>query len=418
MSKNIRISFSHFIIICLASWYIMPFVRYRIEDKYIFIAELFVGMIWALNNSDSMLRPWVRCNLIMIAFALLSAIVTYDGDLYSGLIVYVNLMLFFFPYMIFIYMTRVMQIEDMRTVMWVLIFMLFSVAISTIIAVSEDPSIIRGLASGFTDKNNDYYMTYRLKNVGGLFFAYSIPIELPALFFFAAANKKTGNTISSVIAIILIVMLTYIAYISMYTFLIIVTTIALILIFVRKRKKLYWLFIPAAVALAFILPSVFSFIATRVNSVTVSNRFMELSMLLKGVSTGDDIAYRMQLLRDHLSLFFQSPVWGNTFVSKTGTVLYKTNAHSTYLGFLSQVGVLGFSLYVMLLKNVRLSLSNFFSREKNYCEVVKICYWIMILIGAINSLANAYDLAFILCVFVPCLLYSSGYDMYLYNDKP
>ena len=251
------------------------------------------------------------------------------------------------------------------------------------------PGVVRSFA-------NSIEVAEETKGIGNFYFIYGTAALLPtlALVFVTYKNKIIKILVS--VSILLIYSFLMKAEFSLS---IIIPTISISYFCYKqlpeKNRPLIFLGIPV---LFFLLPIFFRFVADNVEEGNdIKDRFMELSLLFSFQDTGgtaQDGTARMEIYSNAIRVFLSSPIWGQAV---------DFDPHSTFFGFLCDIGLIGaipyFFLYYSMNKYVYKYL-NLPSESKYF----KISFLFIILMGFTNPVHSTSALQFVIWCIAPLVI--------------
>jgi len=292
----------------------------------------------------------------------------------------------FFPILLFY---RFVKLKSYKTKALLLIFAAIIIAVvawNSFGVLEENPHAARQW-SGFDDIKRKNAITYE--------YVYAITALIPLVYWCITVAK---NVLSKIILVIALIVLFSLLLAAQYTIAIALAVISCFICFYQKHKNPILLIISAmvAVVLMFFLPAILMWISTLFESETISIRFAELSILMSGgeVSTGGDVNSRMRIYTQCFEYFFKSPIWGN--------VLVPFNTHSTFLGIMCDLGIIGMipTFYLSFSVHKRIYQIDSSSNIKNAFIPVHVMW---ILLGLLNPIHAALPLNMVVWFLVPAM---------------
>ena len=148
----------------------------------------------------------------------------------------------------------------------------------------------------------------------------------------------------------------------------------------------------------FFLPTILMWISTLFESETISIRFKELAIFMKGgeVSADGDMASRMTVYRKCFEYFFKSPIRVNVSVP--------FNTHSTFLGIMCDLGIVGMipTFYISFTIHKRIyEIAGDCHIKKAFLPV----YVLWVLLGLLNPVHAALPLNMVVWFLIPATMY-------------
>lgn len=330
-------------------------IKFRVVGAIDFCVIAFMIYYCLLPSAAITISTWLVLGLVLLYTAYIALISNSNRVLtlilgYTGLILYIALLYviltkstssltvieryitkfgqwfrMFFPILLFY---RFVKLKSYRTKTLLLIFaaIIIAVVVWNSFGVLEENPYAARLWSDFDDIKRQNAVTYE--------YVYAITVLVPLVYWFFNEAK---NVPAKIILIIALIMLFSLLIAAQYTIAIVLAVIACLICFYQKHKKPILLIISALVAvmLMLFLPAILMWISTLFESETIRIRFEELSIFMSGgeVSASGDVTSRMNVYKQCFEYFFKSPIWGN--------VLVPFNPHSTFLGIMCDLGIIG-----------------------------------------------------------------------------
>lgn len=396
MKKSINLYDYFYIvfIICIGSWYLLPVIRYSVPIFYVApLATIFI-VVYFFRYRFFMNEVLFYFGLYGIV-AMMYVLVAYPFNLKKGVQIFMEQFMLFFPYYVY-RITKRTKLNMKMTVFFSISMMFVFVLISTFIAFGTEPGVARMLTRGSTD---ELLMAYRMQNIGGYGFSYSIVF---LTLFFLTLALETQLTKLKVISVALMGTCLYYLVLAQFgiAILLVGSGIVFILGYRINGRALKWIVITASLLLFAFLPSIMEQLALVLNSETLYVRFMGLAELIRHGRTSElDIVYRIQYLKDGIELFMISPIWGNSLLDPTN-LRVALSTHSTYLELVCSGGIIALSAYLTATISHIRKMSKTISDVGHRKGYFVICF-IFIIMGMINPTWQAYELGLTLFLFIP-----------------
>lgn len=261
--------------------------------------------------------------------------------------------------------------------------------IATNTFLSANPGAIRSF------HNRDFDST-ELEGLGNFYFVYGTAALIPSLCLIYWYSRNMKAKITSVIVIVYIFSFLLKAQFSLA---LLIPLICLLYIYYikasRVQRRIFWLFTPIAFVA---LPFFFKFVANHVgNDNDIHDRFMELYYAFTfqdSTSTAQDGAYRLTTYWDTIKAFFVSPIWGTKI---------NFDPHSTFLGMLADVGLLGFVPYMMMFYGMTKKIYRYLDIEGNK-SLFKPSLLFIIMMGLTNPIHSTSALQFVIWCIAPLIV--------------
>lgn len=283
---------------------------------------------------------------------------------------------------------------------------------STTPVLAEYPNAARDLAGG---GNPELLLIWRLSNVGGFGFAYcSAPIGLFALEMILKSNKL----IIKLIAAFFFCNIAFLIFIAQYTTLLVFFSVcAIYMLYQRIKNKLITTIFIFGVLLFLLffkdIMFLISNIADGMGLDALSHHFDDFGETAQGSelrSKRDDLA------KVALSIWLQSPIWGNWGVATPSNPLYITvmSSHTGVGSLLATSGIIGFGFMSYFLY-IGWKYIHGLLLEK-YCDslIFDMSFVFMIIVWFINPITGFYELELMVFSFVPMATFY--FNKYLYES--
>ena len=294
----------------------------------------------------------------------------------------------FFPILLFYRFTKFKSGKTQTLLLVFAVFMIMVVAWNSFGVLKETPYAARQW-SDFDD--------IKLKNAVTYEYVYAFSALVPLAYWCLTTVKNVYIRILSAVALIAFFSLLIAAQ---YTIAIVLAVIACFLCFYQKHKSLLVIFVSALIGVVtiFFLPTILMWISTLFESETISIRFKELAIFMKGgeVSADGDMASRMTVYRKCFEYFFKSPIRGNVSVP--------FNTHSTFLGIMCDLGIIGMipTFYISFTIHKRIyEIAGDCHIKKAFLPV----YVLWVLLGLLNPVHAALPLNMVVWFLIPATMY-------------
>lgn len=245
--------------------------------------------------------------------------------------------------------SQINLVSQKRLLQFALVAMAIT-SVTTIFGLQIYPESSRELASA-TEEMRIIYMSL---NIGGFEFIYALVLAIPVIFWMINQTKGFIKLMNIVILLIFL----YCIYMSAYTTALLISIIMLLLLIYHTYPHLRNMIIIGCV-LFFImfgsgaLSSIFMWLSSEVESEYVSDRLLQIGLVLQGQSIEnldtETSNERLLLMKNAWEGFFSSPLWGNNLISWNKDVL---SGHSLGLDILSSAGILGLVFFVSIFYKV------------------------------------------------------------------
>lgn len=261
--------------------------------------------------------------------------------------------------------------------------------IATNTFLSANPGAIRSF-------HNTDFDSKELEGLGNFYFVYGTAALIPSfcLIYWYSRNMKAKIT-----SIIVIVYIFSFLLKAQFSLALLIPLICLLYIYYikssRVQRRIFWFFTPIAFVA---LPFFFKFVADHVgNDNDIHDRFMELYYAFTfqdSTSTAQDGAHRLTIYWDTIKAFLVSPIWGTKI---------NFNPHSTFLGMLADVGLLGFVPYMMMFYGMTKNIYRYLDIEGNK-SLFKPSLLFIIMMGLTNPIHSTSALQFSIWCIAPLIV--------------
>ena len=260
----------------------------------------------------------------------------------------------------------------------------------TLITTNAFLSAHPGITRSFHDTNFD---STELEGIGNYYFVYGTAALIPSLCLIYLYSHNLKAKIASMVVIIYIFSFLLKAEFSLA---LLIPLICLLYIYYIKspqgQRRIFWFFTPITFV---VLPFFFKFIADYVgNDNDIHDRFMELYYVFTfqdSTSTAQDGAGRLAIYWDTIKAFVTSPIWGTKI---------DIDPHSTFLGMLADVGLLGFVPYMMMFCDMTKNIYRYLDIEGNK-SLFKASLLFIIMMGLTNPIHSTSALQFAIWCIAP-----------------
>lgn len=261
--------------------------------------------------------------------------------------------------------------------------------IATNTFLSANPGAIRSF-------HNTDFDSSELEGLGNFYFVYGAAALIPSLGLIYWYSQNMKAKIASVIVIIYIFSFLLKAQFSLA---LLIPLVCLLYIWYIKlpqgQRRYFCFFTPIAFV---VLPFFFKFVAEHVGADNdIHDRFMELYYTFTfqdSTSTAQDGVGRLTIYWDTIKAFLTSPLWG--------TKIY-FDPHSTFLGILTDVGLLGFVPYMMMFYFMAKNIYRYLDIEGQK-SLFKVSLLFIIIMGLTNPIHSTSALQFAIWCIAPLVI--------------
>ena len=267
----------------------------------------------------------------------------------------------FAPVLIGIYVVSERK-KSVAVFVWAILFLVIATAITSIIFLIDDPNAARTLAT-ISDANDELFVEYTWKNIGGYEFTYIFVLSYPIMIL-AVKKKKMALWLATILTVLLAVFIFYAAY----TTALILFIISSFLWFMKKDLKgrdVFLIILIAVIVIVFfygVLTQAFNLLADAFNDDEFAPRLRALAGGIEGIEGSEDDRFTLYMLS--VNTFLRSPLIGTIFE-------YGSNSgHSFILDNLAMYGLVGGAAIAAIYYNVYRALFLRFNKYSGYGYVI------------------------------------------------
>ena len=306
---------------------------------------------------------------------------------------FIRVLRFFSPLLIFYYFKKYSSRGTKKILILFMLAVIGYVVINSLIALQNDPTIVRYLAM---DDKSDLMNSYFLGNIGGFGFSYSIGFLIPILVGLILNTKKIYL---KVIFLLLIILFYTFVITSQYTTMLLLSSIFSLLIIKEKiNNMLFNIFMIILLSLLFFnITSFFSFLSDKFVGEVLSEK---MQWFVSFFETGniDALHSRPSLYLDAFKGFLQNPIVGqeaNTYVDLS---------HSLILSILRGTGILGISSFIVSMIYSKNYVVSLIKESRFGIKTFKIIFAFLIVLSFLNPIGYSYEICYIVFLLIPILI--------------
>jgi len=382
----------------IASYYILPMVRYSVQPKLIVALGIIFLFVYYFFEK-AILKTILSFAFCFFMLFLIYYFFTYPDDMNKSVGIITQSFLSTLPLFLFMFLQKYGR-KNNKPIIVIVSLMIAYVLINTYIALLFNPNITRILAYG---ASNEYNLNiYRMHNIGGFGFSYAVGF-LSVYLFWQVINKKR-NRIFFLLCFAFSLM--YLISTQYFIDILVVFTGMSIILFQSIKNSFWRMFsITFMIILIFALPYIFYWIADIVNSLSLREKFYEIAEIMQsGTILGSSTLARKAVYMQSFNAFLSSPIIGITIGVDTGIYDIVGN-HSTVFDFLATTGIIGTSIYGVLIfvvnKNIVRILMNVSVKVKTLFSV---CIFLYLVISFLNPIFSTFEISGMLFFYIPMIL--------------
>lgn len=328
-------SFFMFYIILTFLIYTLPYAKLKIP--YIISGSLMLGFLPIIILKKKQWRSFISLLFLFSFFIFLLDFFIGGYSLIDSLNEMIRNIRFYIPVLWTLYVLNYCKIREYKYFFTCFIFTISIILYKTLNMLAENKWIARILARSKTQDTLEIRM-YRLQNIGGFEFSYMMGIVTICLVWTVLTTK---NKLIKIICIFATIISYYYIIQTMYTTLLILTTISILLLFIFNIRNKVIKLISVIIFFLLILglSSFFEFLS---NVFTDSLLSIKFSQMHDTLITGEisSLGSRPQHMLDALKNWIHSPIIGGYNIGNKN--------HSTIIGLLEKNGLVGLGSYIFL----------------------------------------------------------------------
>lgn len=255
--------------------------------------------------------------------------------------------------------------------------------------LSANPGAIRTF-------NNTEFDASELEGIGNFYFVYGAAALIPSL---GLVFKYVNNTKIKIVTAFVIAYIFSFLLKAQFSLALLIPSVCLLYLYYislpQGQRRNFWIFTPL---IFLFLPFFFKFVANFVDADNdIHDRFMELYYTFtfqESTSTNQDGASRMMIYWDTIKAFISSPIWGTKI---------NFDPHSTFIGMLADVGLLGFIPYTMLFYYMTKDVYRYLKIEQNK-SYFKVSFLFILMMGLTNPIHSTSALQFVIWCIAPLII--------------
>lgn len=252
---------------------------------------------------------------------------------------------YFLPALWALYSLKYCNEKNKKNIFIVFLIITAFITFKTVQALQENIWIARLLAQDQSTSSAEIN-GYRLQNVGGYPFSYMMGV---VTIVFSWMTIKFKNVFMKFLSFAGTIICFYYIIQTMYTTLLLLSTIGVFLVLFFNTKSLLWrlVLVMGVIVLWFSLSPLFGYLSGIFDPESLlSTKFMQMHDAVSGEGI-EALGTRPELMSEAFSNWLKTPIFGGA---------YTTPSHTTYIEFLQQNGIVGLiwwlSLFVLFWKSL------------------------------------------------------------------
>lgn len=371
-------------------YYLLPAVSIQINFTYALILALAYFVLHAVDTSFKISQTAVYYAAIILFVSLLYLLLTSTHSISADVedvgfkrlaSKCYQMVMMFLPLYLF---KKVHERSSQRAELWILLISAALIVFVMILTVRE-LIVNTGVSRQWSN-----YEESSLKNVGGYYFVYAIPITVAITTMFLC---KISHWLVRILLLGALLFQFYFLIVAQYTLSILLAFTAVFLeVFFNSKSAI----VKVVVACVFVLvllasPKILEWILLVIPSGDVADRLTEIrSFLVSGDASGYNLNGRMLLYKDTIMAFLRSPFWGNQSLDFDG--------HATFLTTFADLGLLGGIPYCYLYYSAFRQAGVILGKEKRSFSLI---FLLLILTGLTNPIHAALPLMYVTWFLAP-----------------
>lgn len=379
--------------------YILPVLKYSISYIPLSIL-LLVTYLMCINDHKIDIDPYVKIIFYAGIMGLLMAIVCQPGNITEGINEIIRALRFVCPAILYLFIegngkpnTFYMKVIEVAA------FVLFIfVALNTMKAVQSNPMIARMLAYGTLTED---LSAYRFENVGGFEFSYALGFMAVVAVYMVFASKKIIPRLCWIGFLVLAIY--YVVSVQYMTLLILTVVFSVIVVYTFTKHTPMTLLVTLAVVIAIVMiPSLVIYLSENASGTMMQYKFGNFASFF---ADGDlsDLGNRPRYLAEAFLRFLKSPIWGNTIVSGGSIISEYNEVHSTFFGYLQNMGLIGWGSFYGALFLMYKRIRETFEIKMNQ-QIYTVIFSMLVALSILNPINYAFEICFSVFLIVPCIL--------------
>ncbi|MBE5737087.1 MAG: O-antigen ligase family protein [Clostridiales bacterium] len=321
--------------------------------------------------------------LIGVGYQYLTAHINTPFPILSYLIIFAKM---FMPVVMLIVLLKKGNVSELSMTFWILTIIFIYVLITTIIEFSVNENIVHEM----TNMNYANFLS-DVKNVASMDQSYAV---LPVSVLCVYALSKCKNKLIKILSILGLALITGFIFVAQFTSILFIMLICVMLeiLWLNKDKHVIILIFTFVFILLLCLPNILTAVAKIIDSENMKARILEVvAFLTEGDLSGYNLSSRLQMYKDGIVAFLQSPFWGNYTL--------KSNPHSSFIQFAADLGMLGIVSFIYMLVVAQKKIKKHLSKDGK--KGFNIAFLSLVITGLINPIIQFPTFCIMTFLYVP-----------------
>ena len=301
---------------------------------------------------------------------------------------------FFIPVLWSVYILKNVSNDNVRIFYVLYIVLIMIIIFKTYNALNENQWISRILAQSVLTDTPEI-RELRLQNIGGFEFSYMV--GLINICFFWSYFYNVDKRKKLIYLILTIISYMYIIK-TMYTTLLLLTSLSLVIILIKNVKNILAKILTFLIFLIIVwnYADIVYFLSELFNGSLLSNKFMQIYMALTEGGM-ESLGSRPELIMNSISAWLSNPIFGGRPEN--------LNSHSMFFGLLATNGIFGILLLIVVFYLSYKVIVGELIKKGIDTLLIKICFMYIILLMIFNPINYVFEITIagfyfsVLCIF-------------------
>ena len=372
--------------------YILPV--FKIKIPYVISEVLMLSFIPYIYIKEIKIRKYINI-LVFSSFSIFLVQVllgTYGFvDAFNEMI---RNLRFFIPVLWSVYILKNVSNDNVRIFYVLYIVLIMIIIFKTYNALNENQWISRILAQSVLTDTPEI-RELRLQNIGGFEFSYMV--GLINICFFWSYFYNVDKRKKLIYLILTIISYMYIIK-TMYTTLLLLTSLSLVIILIKNVKNILAKILTFLIFLIIVwnYADIVYFLSELFNGSLLSNKFMQIYMALTEGGM-ESLGSRPELIMNSISAWLSNPIFGGRPEN--------LNSHSMFFGLLATNGIFGILLLIVVFYLSYKVIVGELIKKGIDTLLIKICFMYIILLMIFNPINYVFEITIagfyfsVLCIF-------------------
>lgn len=372
--------------------YILPV--FKIKIPYVISGVLMLSFIPYIYIKEIKIRKYINI-LVFSSFSIFLVQVllgTYGFvDAFNEMI---RNLRFFIPVLWSVYILKNVSNDNVRIFYVLYIVLIMIIIFKTYNALNENQWISRILAQSVLTDTPEI-RELRLQNIGGFEFSYMV--GLINICFFWSYFYNVDKRKKLIYLILTIISYMYIIK-TMYTTLLLLTSLSLVIILIKNVKNILAKILTFLIFLIIVwnYADIVYFLSELFNGSLLSNKFMQIYMALTEGGM-ESLGSRPELIMNSISAWLSNPIFGGRPEN--------LNSHSMFFGLLATNGIFGILLLIVVFYLSYKVIVGELIKKGIDTLLIKICFMYIILLMIFNPINYVFEITIagfyfsVLCIF-------------------